>query len=167
MTARVHPSANMRSRLAQVRFSTSMGGRTPYGAFRLSPRYTKSRSGSASISARCTVSPPNPLSKTPIISRWWPLTCIIAAVLLEAALLSAAIVRSVSIPGTQMEVKLATQVGQPYDEAAVAQDVRTLWAIGRFSDVRAEAEEEDDGSVDVIFHVALEPRYSLHELRFE
>ena len=65
-----------------------------------------------------------------------------------------------------MEVKLATQVGQPYDDAAVAEDVRTLWALGRFSDIRAEAEEDDDG-VDVTFHVVLEPRYSLHEIRFE
>src|SRR5215471_10506395 len=118
------------------------------------------------MSARCTVSPPNPLSKTPIISRSWPLTCIIAAVLLEAALLSASIVRSVSIPGTQMDVKLATQVGRPYDAAAVAEDVRTLWNIGRFSDVRAETEEDEDG-VDVIFHVVKEPRYSIHEIRFE
>jgi hypothetical protein len=65
-----------------------------------------------------------------------------------------------------MNVKLATQVGQPYDAATVSQDVRTLWSIGRFSDVRAETEEEEDG-VDVVFHVVTEPRYSLHEIRFE
>jgi hypothetical protein len=87
-------------------------------------------------------------------------------VLLEVALLSTAIVRSVSIPGTQMDVKLATQVGQPYDAAAVAEDVKTLWKIGRFSDVRAETEQDEDG-VDVIFRVELEPRYSIHEIRFE
>jgi outer membrane protein insertion porin family len=72
----------------------------------------------------------------------------------------------VSIPGTQMDVKLATQVGQPYDAAAVAQDVRTLWGLGRFSDVRVEAEEDQDG-VDVVFHVVREPRYSIHDIRFE
>jgi len=65
-----------------------------------------------------------------------------------------------------MDVKLATQVGRPYDAAAVAEDVRTLWNIGRFSDVRAETEEDEDG-VDVIFHVVKEPRYSIHEIRFE
>jgi hypothetical protein len=65
-----------------------------------------------------------------------------------------------------MNVKLATQVGRPYDEASVAADVRTLWNIGRFSDIRAETEEDEDG-VDVIFHVVTEPRYSLHEMRFE
>ena len=81
-------------------------------------------------------------------------------------MLSAALVRSVSIPGTQMDVKLATQVGQPYDEGAVARDVRTLWNLGRFSDVRAEAEEDEDG-VDVVFHVVPEPRYDLREVRFE
>jgi hypothetical protein len=65
-----------------------------------------------------------------------------------------------------MEVKLATQVGHPYDAKAVAADVRTLWNIGRFSDVRAEAEEDGD-RIDVVFHVVTEPRYSLHEIRFE
>lgn len=71
-----------------------------------------------------------------------------------------------SIPGTQMDVKLATQVGRPYDAAAVAADVRTLWNVGRFSDVRAETEEDGDG-IDVVFHVVTEPRYSIHEIRFE
>jgi hypothetical protein len=65
-----------------------------------------------------------------------------------------------------MDVKLATQVGHPYDAKAVAEDVRTLWNIGRFSDVRAEAEEDEDG-INVIFHVVKEPRYSIHEIRFE
>jgi len=87
-------------------------------------------------------------------------------VLSAAVLLSAALVRSVSIPGTQLDVKLATQVGAPYDDAAVAKDVRTLWDLGRFSDVRAEKAEDDDG-VDVVFHVVREPRFGLHEIRFE
>ena len=86
--------------------------------------------------------------------------------LLAAALLTAATVRSVSIPGTQMDVKLATQVGQPYDAATVSKDVRTLWDLGRFSDVRVETEQDEDG-VDVAFRVTAEPRYDLHEVRFE
>ena len=65
-----------------------------------------------------------------------------------------------------MNVKLATQVGHSYDAAAVAEDVRTLWSLGRFSDIRAETEEDEDG-VDVTFHVVTEPRYSLREIRFE
>src|SRR5262249_5629522 len=54
----------------------------------------------------------------------------------------------------------------PYDAAAVAEDVRKLWNIGRFSDVRAETAEDGD-RVDVIFRVVPEPRYSIHEIRFE
>ena len=65
-----------------------------------------------------------------------------------------------------MDVKLATQVGQTYDAASIAKDVRTLWDLGRFSDVRVETEQDDDG-VDVAFHVTPEPRYDLHEVRFE
>src|SRR5215470_5062831 len=96
----------------------------------------------------------------------WPSTCNRERVFLEVALLSSAFVRSVSIAGTQMDVKLATQVGHAYDASAVASDVRTLWNLGRFSDVRAEAEEDEDG-IDVVFHVVTEPRYSLREIRFE
>src|SRR5437667_6762873 len=75
----------------------------------------------------------------------WPLTCIPRRVLLEAALLSIAIVRSVSIPGTQLDVKLATQVGRPFDAASVSEDLRALWNLGRFSDVRVETEEDESG----------------------
>jgi outer membrane protein assembly factor BamA len=88
-------------------------------------------------------------------------------VLSEAILVSAALVRSVSIPGTEMDVKLATQVGQPYDAAAVQRDVRTLWNLGRFSDVRVETQQTKDGGVNVFFRVVTEPRYGLHEVRFE
>ena len=65
-----------------------------------------------------------------------------------------------------MDVKLATQVGQRYDAAAVERDVRTLWDLGRFSDVRAETRGDVNG-VDVVFHVEPEPRYDLREIRFE
>jgi hypothetical protein len=74
------------------------------------------------------------------------------------------LIRSVSIPGTQLDVKLATQVGAPFDASAVARDVRTLWSIGRFSDVRVEAIEDEAGA-DVVFHVTLEPQYPLREIR--
>jgi hypothetical protein len=60
------------------------------------------------------------------------------------------LIRSVSIPGTQLDVTLATQVGAPYDASVIARDVRTLWSIGRFGDVRAETVEREDGA-DVVF----------------
>jgi hypothetical protein len=72
----------------------------------------------------------------------------------------------VSVSGTQMNVKLATQVGAAFDTRNVSSDVRTLWNMGRFSDVTAETKEVP-GGVDVIFHVVREPRYGLHEIRFE
>jgi hypothetical protein len=74
------------------------------------------------------------------------------------------LIRSVSIPGTQLDVKLATQVGAPYDASAIARDVRTLWSIGRFRDVRVET-VEDAGGADVIFRLTLEPQYPLREIR--
>jgi len=87
-------------------------------------------------------------------------------VLSAAVLLSGVLVRSVSIPGTQMDVKLATQVGRPYDAAAISEDVHALWQMGRFSDIRAEI-EEDGGGVDVVFRVVMEPRYALRDVRFK
>lgn len=74
------------------------------------------------------------------------------------------LIRSVSVPGTQLGVKLATQVGAPYDAATVARDVRWLWSTGRFQDVRVEAVAREDGA-DVIFRVTEEPAYPLREVR--
>ena len=73
------------------------------------------------------------------------------------------LIRSVSVPGTELDVKLATQVGAPYDAAAVAKDVRTLWSIGRFRDVKVETVEDEDGA-DVVFRVTKEPQYPLREV---
>ena len=75
------------------------------------------------------------------------------------------LIRSVSVPGTQLEVKLATQVGAPYDAAAVARDVKTLWSTGRFRDVRAEVRSSEDGA-DVVFRAEPEPQYPLREIRY-
>jgi len=41
----------------------------------------------------------------------------------------------VAVPGTDLPVTLQTQVGHAYDESTVAKDVRSLWSLGRFSDV--------------------------------
>ena len=81
-----------------------------------------------------------------------------------AALMASTLVRSVSVPGTNLQVNLATQVGAPYDADAIGRDVRYLWSLGRFEDIRVET-AEDDGGIDVRFRVTIEPRYSLHEIR--
>ena len=83
---------------------------------------------------------------------------------LAAALFASTLVRSVSVPGTNLQVNLAIQVGAPYDADAVAKDVRYLWSLGRFEDIRVETVEDENG-IDVSFRVTIEPRYSLHEIR--
>ncbi len=85
---------------------------------------------------------------------------------LAAALFASTLVRSVSFPGTNLQVNLATQVGAPFDADAVGRDVRYLWSLGRFEDIRVET-EEDEGGVDVRFRVTVEPRYVLHEIRIQ
>jgi len=74
---------------------------------------------------------------------------------------AALILQSVTVPGTQLHVKLASQVGQPYDERAVEQDVRYLWNLGRFDDVRVE--EPEPGNL--VFRVRLKPRLVLRDIR--
>ena len=80
--------------------------------------------------------------------------------------LSAEIVQSVSVRGGDAQVNLATQVGQEYDTAVIDKDLRTLWATGRFSDIRVEKEEQTDG-VGVIFQVTESKTHPLHEMRIE
>jgi hypothetical protein len=93
--------------------------------------------------------------------------------------LASTLVRSVVVPGTNLQVNLATQVGKPYDAADIAKDVRYLWSLGRFEDVRAEISGgetcESEGAdaigavdaVDVVFRVAVEPRYAVRGIRIE
>lgn len=71
------------------------------------------------------------------------------------------VVESVEVKGADLHVALETQVGQPYDEAAVQRDVRHLWGLGRFDDVRAEV-----SGAAVRFVVASKPRYRVREIRF-
>src|SRR5689334_985764 len=78
-------------------------------------------------------------------------------------LAAALLIHSVSVPGTQLHVKLATQVGQPYDAATVEKDVRYLWSLGRFDDVRVE--EPEPGAL--IFHVRQRPRLVLRDVHLE
>ena len=76
------------------------------------------------------------------------------------------LIHSVSVPGTNLDVKLATQVGAPYDAAIVEKDVRALWDLGRFHDIRVETREGEEGA-DVIFHVTSEPQFPLRDIRLK
>jgi len=71
------------------------------------------------------------------------------------------IVDSVTFSGAGLHVNLETQVGRPYDPAAVERDVRYLWNLGRFDDVRVEL----DGA-SVRFLVKPSRRYAIHEIRY-
>jgi len=73
------------------------------------------------------------------------------------------LIHSVTAPGG---VNLATQMGRPFDAAAVTQDVRALWNSGRFHDIRVETIERPEG-VDVVFHAVPEPQYSIREVRLQ
>src|SRR5579872_2359949 len=91
---------------------------------------------------------------------------LLASVLVSAALADAPprMVTSVTVPGTGLEVKLATQVGLPYDAPTIAADVRYLWGLARFDDIRVETADRD-GGVAVIFRVTISPHRVLHEVR--
>src|SRR5215469_800162 len=60
------------------------------------------------------------------------------------------IVSSVEIPGGQPSESLETKAGDPLDPSKLSNDVKTLWRTGRFSDIRAET-EEDGEMVRVVF----------------
>ncbi|HLK22008.1 MAG TPA: POTRA domain-containing protein [Bryobacteraceae bacterium] len=81
---------------------------------------------------------------------------------LESSVSQPAVVRSVSVSGSRMQVALTTQVGRPYNAADVSRDVRTLWNTGRFEDVRAEVVGED-----VRFRVVEARRYLLRKMLLE
>ena len=76
------------------------------------------------------------------------------------------LIHSVTLPGAVSGVDLATQVGRPFDSAAIAKDVRTLWNLGRFQDIRVETIERPEGA-DIIFHATPEPQYALHEVKLK
>ena len=76
------------------------------------------------------------------------------------------LIRAVNLLGTSLHVDLATQVGQPYDTAAIAKDVRRLWNTGRFSDVRVERGQQGGGA-DVIFRVVEARTRPLHKILIE
>ncbi|HUI57778.1 MAG TPA: POTRA domain-containing protein [Bryobacteraceae bacterium] len=75
-------------------------------------------------------------------------------------------VTAVEVRGAAPAVNLATQVGRPVDAAAIRRDVKSLWALGRFDDVRVE-EVRRDGGVAVVFRVTPRPNLRLREIRIE
>jgi len=76
------------------------------------------------------------------------------------------LIHSVSVPGTNLQVNLATQVGRAYDAATIDKDVRTLWSLGRFHDIRVETIQSEEGA-DVVFRVTPEPQYPLRDIRLK
>jgi hypothetical protein len=80
--------------------------------------------------------------------------------MLGAALL---ILHSVTVPGTNLDVKLASQVGTPYNADTVARDVRYLWSLDRFDDIRVE--EPEPGAL--VFRVKPRRHLLLRQVRLE
>ena len=90
----------------------------------------------------------------------------VLGILLTSSVFASETVTSVVVPGSNLHVNLATQVGQPFDEHAVERDVRYLWSLGRFEDVRVEASERD-GGVALIFRTKVIPIRMLRQIRIE
>lgn len=63
-------------------------------------------------------------------------------------------------------MKLATQVGDPVDAEAIRRDVRELWSLGRFEDIRVETAPHGGGTA-VMFRVVPSPVLRLHDVRIE
>ena len=87
-------------------------------------------------------------------------------ILLVSGALAGDVVTSVTVPGSNLQVNLATRVGQPFDSLTVAKDVRYLWSLGRFQDIRVETEARDEG-VAITFCAKTTPIRLLHEIRIE
>src|SRR5260370_19343871 len=113
----------------------------------------------------------------PACSKWPSMHAVATSILLLAAPVFAGepsepavgaplLVKSVSVRGTNLHVNLATQVGELYDVGVVGKDVRRLWSMGRFQDIRVEAAEEPEG-VSVVFHVLESRQLRLHEIHIE
>jgi hypothetical protein len=77
----------------------------------------------------------------------------------DATTSSALLIESVTLQGTQLKVDFATQVGHPYDAAAIDQDLHRLWNTGRFDDIRVEKSK-----TAIVFHVVENPRLRLRKL---
>jgi outer membrane protein assembly factor BamA len=80
----------------------------------------------------------------------------------DASTSSVPLIESVTLSGTHLKVDFATQVGHPYDAAAIDQDLHRLWNTGRFDDIRVERSESA-----IVFHVVENPRLRLRKLVIE
>ena len=76
------------------------------------------------------------------------------------------LVASVAILGTNLPVKLATQVGQLYTAKVIEKDVHYLWSTGLFDDIRVETTQQGEGTA-VVFHVLPSPDLRLHDIRID
>jgi outer membrane protein insertion porin family len=76
------------------------------------------------------------------------------------------LIASVSVSGTVAKLTLTTRAGQPYNPEVIRQDVRSLYATGRFSDIRVEATGGDRARA-IVFHVVESARLRLRTVRVE
>jgi len=84
----------------------------------------------------------------------------------ESAISTRSTVRSVVIDGTRRPVPLATQVGQPFNAGVIDRDVRRLWNMGRFEDIRVESMPYEDGTA-VIFHLVEARQFLVRKVLIE
>jgi outer membrane protein assembly factor BamA len=75
-------------------------------------------------------------------------------------------VTEVGIRGIESNVKLETQVGRPLDEHSISEDVRRLWRLGHFEDIRVKTTDQPGGTA-VMFEVTPSSSLRLHDLRVE
>lgn len=94
--------------------------------------------------------------------RYWPIALFCFGCFADEPL----VVESVVVTGAPVHVNLETQVGRTYDAAAVTRDVRYLWGLGRFDDVRVQMSERGSAA-DVRFAVRPKQVLKLHEIRIE
>src|SRR5947208_858585 len=92
--------------------------------------------------------------------------CPALGILLVSSTFASELVTSVEVPGSNLRVKLATQVGRPVDVQTIGKDMRYLWSLGRFEDIRVETAEREDG-VAVVFRTRVIPIRMLREIRIE
>jgi outer membrane protein assembly factor BamA len=83
------------------------------------------------------------------------------------ALAAQPLVQSVTVAGTGLEVKLGTQVGRPFDTRIVEQDVRYLWNLDRFDDIRVETAEGTDHDIAVVFRTSPRQFFTIRSVRIE
>src|SRR5713101_8412110 len=83
------------------------------------------------------------------------------------ALAAQPLVQSVTVAGTGLEVKLGTQVGRPFDTRIVEQDVRYLWSLDRFDDIRVETVEGTDHGIAVVFRTGPRQFFTIRKVRIE